>query len=67
MGAQFARVGPDVPVKVGERRELGIDLAAAHVFDAEGNALPSLSGPRYALGSAIVRFVGGALVTGRSG
>ena len=35
----FARVGPDVPVKVGERRQLGIDLGAAHVFDAEGNAL----------------------------
>jgi multiple sugar transport system ATP-binding protein len=35
----FARVGPDVPIKVGERRRLGIDLAAAHVFDAEGNAL----------------------------
>jgi multiple sugar transport system ATP-binding protein len=35
----FARVGPDVPVTVGERRQLGIDLAAAHVFDAEGNAL----------------------------
>ena len=35
----FARVGPDVPVKVGERRQLGIDLAAAHVFDADGNAL----------------------------
>jgi len=35
----FARVGPDVPVKVGERRRLGFDLAAAHVFDGEGNAL----------------------------
>jgi multiple sugar transport system ATP-binding protein len=35
----FARVGPDVPVKVGERRQLGIDLGAAHVFDADGNAL----------------------------
>jgi hypothetical protein len=35
----FARVGPDVPVKVGERRQLGIDLGAAHVFDAAGNAL----------------------------
>jgi multiple sugar transport system ATP-binding protein len=35
----FARVGPDVAVKVGERRRLGIDLAAAHVFDADGNAL----------------------------
>jgi multiple sugar transport system ATP-binding protein len=37
----FARVGPDVPVKVGERRRLGIDLGAAHVFDADGNALRS--------------------------
>jgi multiple sugar transport system ATP-binding protein len=37
----FARVGPDVPVKVGERRQLGADLAAAHVFDTEGNALLS--------------------------
>ena len=36
----FARIGPDVPIKVGERRRLGIDLAAAHVFDADGNALP---------------------------
>jgi multiple sugar transport system ATP-binding protein len=35
----FARVGPDIPVKVGERRELGFDLGAAHVFDAEGVAL----------------------------
>jgi multiple sugar transport system ATP-binding protein len=35
----FARVGPDVPVKVGDRRSLGIDLSAAHVFDAQGNAL----------------------------
>jgi multiple sugar transport system ATP-binding protein len=35
----FARVGPDVPVMVGEKRLLGIDLAAAHVFDSEGNAL----------------------------
>jgi multiple sugar transport system ATP-binding protein len=35
----FARVGPDVAVKVGERRRLGVDLAASHVFDAEGNAL----------------------------
>ena len=35
----FARVGPDMPVKVGERRALGVDLSAAHVFDAEGNAL----------------------------
>jgi multiple sugar transport system ATP-binding protein len=35
----FARVGPDVPVMVGEKRQLGIDLAAVHVFDAEGNAL----------------------------
>src|SRR5215213_4501770 len=35
----FARVGPDVPVKVGEKRQLGIDLAASHVFDAEGSAL----------------------------
>jgi multiple sugar transport system ATP-binding protein len=35
----FARVGPDVPVKVGERRTLGLDLSAAHVFDAQGNAL----------------------------
>jgi multiple sugar transport system ATP-binding protein len=35
----FARVGPDVPVKVGERRQLGIDLSAAHVFDAGGDAL----------------------------
>jgi multiple sugar transport system ATP-binding protein len=35
----FARVGPDVAVKVGEKRQLGIDLSAAHVFDAEGNAL----------------------------
>ncbi len=35
----FARVGPDVAVKVGERRRLGVDLAAAHVFDADGNAL----------------------------
>ena len=38
----FARVGPDIPVKVGERRELGLDLSAAHVFDAEGNALHQL-------------------------
>ncbi len=36
----FARIGPDIPIKVGERRRLGIDLAAAHVFDADGNALP---------------------------
>jgi multiple sugar transport system ATP-binding protein len=35
----FARVGPDVAVKVGERRRLGVDLAAAHVFDADGKAL----------------------------
>jgi multiple sugar transport system ATP-binding protein len=35
----FARIGPDVPIKVGERRRLGIDLAAAHLFDAEGNVL----------------------------
>ena len=35
----FARVGPDVAVKVGEGRQLGIDLSAAHVFDADGNAL----------------------------
>ncbi|HWP16094.1 MAG TPA: ABC transporter ATP-binding protein, partial [Xanthobacteraceae bacterium] len=35
----FARVGPDVPIKVGERRQLGVDLSAAHVFDAQGNAL----------------------------
>ena len=35
----FARVGPDVPVKVGDRRALGLDLSAAHVFDAQGNAL----------------------------
>jgi multiple sugar transport system ATP-binding protein len=35
----FARIGPDIPVKVGERRELGVDLAAAHVFDADGVAL----------------------------
>jgi ABC-type sugar transport system ATPase subunit len=35
----FARVGPDVPVKVGEKRQLGIDLSAAHVFDSDGNAL----------------------------
>jgi len=35
----FARVGPDIPIKVGERRRLGIDFAAAHVFDADGNAL----------------------------
>ena len=35
----FARVGPDVPVKVGERRQIGVDLAAAHVFDADGEAL----------------------------
>ncbi len=35
----FARVGPDVAVKVGERRRLGVDLSAAHVFDADGNAL----------------------------
>ena len=35
----FARVGPDVTVKVGERGRLGVDLAAAHVFDADGNAL----------------------------
>jgi multiple sugar transport system ATP-binding protein len=35
----FARIGPDIPVKVGERRELGLDLAAAHVFDADGVAL----------------------------
>ena len=35
----FARVGPDVMVKVGERGRLGVDLAAAHVFDADGNAL----------------------------
>src|SRR6185503_2704798 len=31
----FARVGPDVPIKVGERRQLGVDLSAAHVFDAQ--------------------------------
>jgi multiple sugar transport system ATP-binding protein len=37
----FARVGPDVAVMVGEKRALGIDLAAAHVFDSEGNALRS--------------------------
>ena len=35
----FARVGPDVPLKVGDRRQLSIDLASAHVFDAQGNAL----------------------------
>jgi multiple sugar transport system ATP-binding protein len=35
----FARVGPDIPVKVGERRELGLDLTAAHVFGADGVAL----------------------------
>jgi multiple sugar transport system ATP-binding protein len=35
----FARIGPDIPVKVGERRELGLDLTAAHVFDADGVAL----------------------------
>jgi multiple sugar transport system ATP-binding protein len=35
----FARIGPDIPVKVGERRELGIDLSAAHVFGADGVAL----------------------------
>ncbi len=35
----FARVGADVPVTVGERRALGIDLSAAHVFDAHGDAL----------------------------
>ena len=37
--AIFARVGPDIPVKVGERRELGVDLGAAHVFDPDGVAL----------------------------
>ncbi len=35
----FARVGPDILVQVGERRQLGVDLDAAHVFDTEGNAL----------------------------
>jgi ABC-type sugar transport system ATPase subunit len=35
----FARVGPDVPVKVGDRLVLGIDLSAAHLFDAQGDAL----------------------------
>jgi ABC-type sugar transport system ATPase subunit len=35
----FARVGPDISVKVGERRRLGLELRAAHVFDAEGGAL----------------------------
>src|ERR1044072_779477 len=35
----FARVGPDVAGEVGERRQLGVDLAAAHIFDADGNAL----------------------------
>ena len=30
----FARVGPDVPVKVGERRRLGYRSRGAHVFDA---------------------------------
>jgi multiple sugar transport system ATP-binding protein len=35
----YARIGPDIPVKVGERRQLGVDLGAAHVFDAEGIAL----------------------------
>jgi multiple sugar transport system ATP-binding protein len=35
----FARVGPDIQIAVGERRTLGIDLSAAHVFDADGTAL----------------------------
>jgi multiple sugar transport system ATP-binding protein len=35
----FARIGPDIPVKVGERRELGLDLSAAHAFGADGVAL----------------------------
>jgi multiple sugar transport system ATP-binding protein len=35
----FARVGPDVQIAVGERRQLSFDLAAAHVFDAEGIGL----------------------------
>ncbi len=35
----FARVGPDIEVAVGERRALGIDLSAAHLFDAGGVAL----------------------------
>jgi multiple sugar transport system ATP-binding protein len=35
----FARVGPDIQVAVGERRTLGIDLSAAHIFDADGTAL----------------------------
>ena len=35
----FARIGPDIPVKVGERRELGFDLGAAQVFDVDGVAL----------------------------
>jgi len=37
--AIFARVGPDIPVKVGERRELGVERGAAHAFDPEGVAL----------------------------
>ncbi len=35
----FARVGPDIQIGVGERRQLGVDLAAAHVFDPDGIAL----------------------------
>lgn len=35
----FARVGPDIVVTVGERRTLGIDLSAAHVFASGGTAL----------------------------
>jgi multiple sugar transport system ATP-binding protein len=35
----FVRAGPDTKIDVGERRKVGIDLAAAHVFDTDGNAL----------------------------
>jgi multiple sugar transport system ATP-binding protein len=37
----FARVGPQIEFSVGERRRLALDLASAHVFDAEGVALHS--------------------------
>jgi hypothetical protein len=34
-----ARIGGDVPLKVGEQCRLNLDAAAAHVFSEDGNAL----------------------------
>jgi multiple sugar transport system ATP-binding protein len=35
----FARVAPETVLEVGQRRPVSLDLGAAHVFDASGNAL----------------------------